>query len=123
MAGADWSLWREQIARACDGSHHTIESIEAQIAAGVLTVLTTQRACYLVQVETYPTEIACQIMWAAGELGAVLEDLSHVHAWAILNGCTEMLVEGRPGWERALKPAGYSPWSITLRRPLHGPIQ
>lgn len=118
MAGADWSVWRDAIAQACDGSHQTIESIEADIASGELKPLTTSRACYLVQVVEYPAAVACQIMWTAGELGAVLEDLACVHEWAAQRGCTEMLVEGRPGWERALKPAGYAPWSVTLRRAL-----
>ena len=64
-----WAQWREEIAKACDGSHWTIESIEAEIAKGELVPLNTDRACYLVQVVAYPGgEKACQIMWAAGDL-------------------------------------------------------
>lgn len=117
-----WDLWRDEIAKACDGSHQTIESIEAQIAQGELIPLHTDNAFYLVQIVPYPTETACQIVWSAGVLEHVVHDLVHVHAWALQRGCTEILVEGRPGWKRALQGAGYVPWSITLRRPLYGSV-
>lgn len=117
-----WADWREDVAKACDGSHHTIESIEAEIAAGELMPLETTRAIYLVQIVPYPTEIACQIMWAAGDLDDVLEDLSWVNKWAVTKGCTEILVEGRLGWQRKLQNHGYRPWSVTMRRPLYGAV-
>lgn len=113
-----WSEWRDEIAKACDGSHHTIESIEADISAGRLIPLYNDGCVYLVEIATYPTERACQIMWAAGDLPAILAGLDDVHAWARLHGCTEMLVEGHPGWKRALQSHDYGVWSVTLRRAL-----
>jgi hypothetical protein len=113
-----WARWRPEIAKACDGSHHTIESIEQGLEAGVSHALTTETCCYIVEVQDYPVQRACQIMWAAGDLKSILDNLPNVQAWAKLRGCTEMLVEGQPGWARALKPQGYDVWSVTLRRAL-----
>jgi hypothetical protein len=63
-----WADWRGEIAKACDGSHHTIESIEKTIADGTAHVLVDEGCCYIVEVNDYPTERACQVMWAAGDL-------------------------------------------------------
>jgi hypothetical protein len=116
-----WTEWRGEIAKACDGSHHSIESIEALIDRGVLKPLFADGCCFLVELQDYPGERACQVMWAAGELSAVIAAVPDLHAWARLHGCTEMLVEGRPGWARSLRQLDYRPWSVTLRRRLDGP--
>lgn len=118
MADASWTRWRPEVAKACDGSHHTIESIEANLAAGTWQVLTQPDCCYIVEVQTYPTETACQIWWAAGTLPAIIAGLTDVHTWAKLQGCTEMLVEGQPAWKRALAHLDYGVWSVTLRKAL-----
>jgi hypothetical protein len=113
-----WPRWRSEIAKACDGSHHTIESIEQSIAEGRAHVLTMPDCCYIVELAPYPQALACQIMWAAGALDAIKAALPRVEAWARLKGCSEMLVEGQAGWQRALKTQGYEPWSVTIRKPL-----
>lgn len=115
---SEWARWRPEIAKAADGSHHTIEDIEQSLTEGRSRLLTLPACCYVVELVDYPAERACQITWAAGELEALVEGLPRVHAWAKQQGCTEMLVEGHPGWKRALAASGYGLWSITLRRPL-----
>lgn len=117
-----WAHWRDEIAKACDGSHHTIESIERQIVAGRLHVLEPRDCCLLVEIVDYPEQRACQVMWAAGDLTAILAAAPDVEAWAQLHACTEMLVESRPAWARALQPIGYRPWAVILRKPIHGPV-
>jgi hypothetical protein len=116
--GGSWARWRPEIAKACDGSHHTIESIDAEIEAGRLIPLTNKGCIYLVRVLDYPTERSCQVEWAAGDLEAILAGMDDLHTWARARDCTEMLVEGHPGWKRALESEGYGQWSVTLRRPL-----
>jgi hypothetical protein len=113
-----WSRWRPEIAKACDGSHHTIAAIERDIAGGRLHVLTLPACCYVVELVDYPAERACQITWAAGELNELVAGLTRVHTWAKAHNCTEMLVEGHPGWKRALQASGYGLWSVTLKRAL-----
>lgn len=113
-----WTLWRPEIAKACDGSHHSIVSIEAQIASGRAFVLADDACCYVVELVDYPQERACQITWAAGTLPQIKANLPKVHAWAKAQGCSEMLVEGHAGWARALRDLEYKPWSVTLRRAL-----
>jgi hypothetical protein len=113
-----WAEWRDQFAKACDGSHYTIEALEHALLSGKLYPLFGDGCCYLVEIVSYPTETACQIMWAAGDLDAVLSELPKVEAWAKAQGCSEMLVEGRAGWARALRNMNYRPWSVTVRKGL-----
>lgn len=114
----NWAYWREEIAKAADGEHHSIESIEALIMRGVLKVWIAADCCLLLELMDYPKARACQVMWAAGDLDAIKAQSPGVEAWAKSQGCTEMLVESRPGWQRALKDIGYQPWSVTVRKAL-----
>lgn len=118
MADAEWVRWRPEIAKACDGSHWTIEGIEQHLASGQWRLLTQPGCCYLVEAQRYPTETSCTIWFVAGDIPALVDGLPDVEAWARLNGCSEMLIEGPMGWKRVLQPLGYAPWSITLRKGL-----
>jgi hypothetical protein len=44
--------------------------------------------------------------------------LPQVEAWARANGCRRLLVIGRPGWERALKPKGFAPLARVIAKDL-----
>jgi hypothetical protein len=113
-----WERWRPEIAKAVDGSHHTIESIDRQLAEGNLYPWFAEDCCLLLSFVQYPSERTCQVMWAAGDLGAVLAQSDAVDAFARGAGCTEILIESRPAWGRALKSLGYRPWSVTVRKAL-----
>lgn len=118
MGDADWTRWRGEIAKACDGSHHSIETIEAGIAEGRLTALYADGCCFVVELQDYPGVRACQALWVAGSLEAALAAAADLEAWARLKGCSEMLIEGHPAWQRALKGLGYRLWSVTVRKAL-----
>jgi hypothetical protein len=115
-----WTDWREAFAKACDGTHWTIEAIEQALSGGLWQQLEANGCCFLVEVIDYPQERACQVMWAAGDLKSILAAADDLEAWARRQGCTEMLIEGHQGWQRALRELGYRPWSVTLRKGLHG---
>ena len=118
VADASWARWRDEFAKACDGSHHSIESIEAQLNQGLWKFLEGADCAFVVEVQDYLEVRACQVWWGAGSLPAIIAALPDLHAWARSQDCTEMLVEGNPAWARVLKAEGYGLWSVTLRRAL-----
>lgn len=115
-----WEHWRDEFARAVDGSYHSIEGIEASLADGRCEFLDAGDCAFVVEIVRYPKTTACQVLWTAGTIEAILNAGDGLHAWAMLKGCDEMLIEGNPAWQRALKHRGYEVWSVTLRKPLHG---
>lgn len=118
MADAEWLRWKPELAKACDGSHFTIEGIEANLQAGFWRLLAHDDCCYVAEIQTYPAQVTCTLWFVAGDIPALIAGLPDVEAWAKLNGCREMLIEGPMGWKRVLAPLGYAPWSITLRKGL-----
>lgn len=60
----------------------------------------------------------CYIWLLSGLFEKWQEHLTTIEEWAKLNNCIAMEIDGRKGWERTLKPAGYNFWSVRLRKPL-----
>lgn len=55
-------------------------------------------------------EPACLHFWkAGGDLAEILTFAPGVEAWGRAVGCKWATINGRKGWERALKPLGYFP--------------
>lgn len=119
MAENSWTRWRAEFAKAVDGSYHSIEAIEASLSAGRCELLDAGDCAFVVEIMRYPNATACQVLWAAGTIEAILIAGDAIHEWARRKGCDEMLIEGHPAWQRALKHRGYEVWSVTLRKPLH----
>lgn len=113
-----WAKWRPEIAKAT-GDHQTIESIEADLAAGRARLWATPLCCAVVEFHGYPGgALSCHIMWAAGSMAALKADLPKLEAGVKAAGCTEVLISGRAGWARVLQNDGYQPWSVTIRKEL-----
>jgi hypothetical protein len=61
----------------------------------------------------------CLHIWlAGGDLREIIEMRVGVEAYARARGCQEITITGRAGWERVLRPHGYSPRDGELRKAL-----
>lgn len=89
-----------------------IEAEKAQLWIGGNPV----DAVCITELIEYPRERACRLIFAAGEIGRVLEGQELVEAWARSQGCASIEIEGRRGWER-MAP-GFAFESALLRRRL-----
>lgn len=113
-----WARWRPKIASAT-GDHQTIESIEALLASGAYHLWATERCCFVLEFVDYPGGAkAAQLLWAAGSIEALLDELPRLEDFMRKAGRTEILIEGPAGWARVLRNAGYNPWSVTTRKEL-----
>lgn len=114
-----WQKFRPQFVEAVEGSRYSIHDIDRQIGQGLMMFFPGRSAAIIAQKATFPDGTSdLQTMFAVGDLSEILELEPGICAMARLLGCTGMLVEGRKGWEKALKAKGYDFWSVTLRKDL-----
>ncbi len=115
---AQWARFRPQFAEAMEGGLYTVEDLEAKIASGAAYFWPGRNSAVVAERVEYPGETVMQTMWSVGDLEEVIAMAPGIEATARLLGCTSMLLEGRKGWEKILRPHGYEPWSVTLRKAL-----
>jgi hypothetical protein len=77
------------------------------------------RSALITVVEDDPCERRLLIWLAGGHLQELTtEVLPQVEAWGRTRACRRLLIVGRAGWERALKPMGYAPLARLIAKEL-----
>lgn len=113
-----WERWKPAFAQAMEGSIHDIDDLERKIGQGRAYLFPGEKSAVVGEKAAYSGETVFQTLWAVGDMDDALKLLPGIEAFGRLIGCTSMLVEGRRGWERVLKPSGYEFWSVTVRKGL-----
>ncbi|MGF7213098.1 hypothetical protein GGE65_007734 [Skermanella aerolata] len=85
---------------------HGREDVEAMIQTGRWQFWPGREAAVITAVIRHPLLAECQIVFAGGKLAELIEMEKSINTWAQAQGCSRMLIAGRPGWERVL--GGYS---------------
>ncbi len=117
-AHPQWAKYRPQFASALEGGLQRIEDLERLIGQGKATFFPGKNAAVIAEKVDYGQKSVFQCTWAVGDMNEILTLAPGIEAVGRLLGCSEMLVEGRSGWTKVLKPLGYQPWSVTLRKEL-----
>jgi hypothetical protein len=93
-----------------DDVQRALEANEAQLWAG-------NRSAMVTHICDYRNGVRALEFWlAGGELEEILQGLVQVEQWARSAGCTQMHVNGRPGWARVLRNHGFSHWQTVTRK-------
>lgn len=72
-------------------------------------------AICITQIEDHPRKKVCRIRIAVGEnMAAWVEYMRDLTAWAKAVGCSGIIAEARPGWERVLRPYGFEKTHVLL---------
>jgi len=101
------------------GRTHSLADVRALVAAGEAQAWAGERACMVTLVEDDPGERRLLIWLAGGDLEELVRRLRPAaEDWARTQGCRRVLIIGRPGWERALKPEGYAPLARIIAKEL-----
>lgn len=120
-AATEWERCKPWIKSALehDGGFYRIEDIEAEIAAGNATFWPGKRSAVVTQFWNFPTAKVCNHWLAGGDMSELIHDLQPViDDWARAQGCSQMAIAGRPGWERVMAPFGFAPIFTALRKRL-----
>lgn len=113
-----WAKFRPQFEEAMAGGFHSIDGLESEILRGDVYFWPGANAAVVAKRVEYDGETVMQTLWAVGDLAEVITLEPAIAASARIVGCTSILVEGRAGWTKLLKPLGYEPWSVTVRKAL-----
>ena len=139
MIVPDWAgyvRFRDAFAEATDPAFYPIAWLDAQVLAGAAWPIVGRAAALVVEVRDYPggARVAHGLV-AAGDPGSpdrgpgqaapgaglaeiVAELIPAAEAWGRARGCRLGLIESREGWAKLLRPHGWEPHQLTLRKPL-----
>lgn len=121
MTGCDWARcgrWLDA-ALAHAGDTHALADVQAMAAAGEARLWAGEQAAMVTVLEDDPGERRLLIWLAGGDLTELVERLRPAaERWAIEQGCRRVLIIGRAGWERALRPEGYAPLARIMAKEL-----
>ena len=115
-----YQRWRPAFAAAMDTRLHTPEWLDARILAGSAQFWRSEHAAAVTEIRNYPTgAYDVHGLVAAGDIGEVRDRIvPQVEAWGRAIGAIGIVVESRPGWARALRPAGFEPHQLAVRKDL-----
>ena len=122
----DWAAylkWRPAFIRAIDARLYAPEWLDGRILAGNAQFWRSEHAAAVTEIRNYPTgAYDVHGLVAAGDVGAIRDRIiPQVEAWARTIGALGILVESRPGWARALRPAGFASHQLAVRKDLGSP--
>lgn len=98
-----------EAALAHNGGFFAWDDVVQALQDGKLQFWPAPRGCIVTEIVTMPRRKVVNVFLGGGEL----EQLANMHDavidWAKAQGCTAATIHGRPGWERAFKPLGWTP--------------
>ncbi len=101
-------------ALARNGGTHVWADIVAGVEAGTLQLWPAPAGALVTEILRFPRKRICNVFLGGGKLAQLLAMVPAVEAWAGLQGCEGLTVQGRPGWARVLAPAGARPLYVAL---------
>lgn len=108
-----------EAALAHAGHTHSLDDVERMVRSGAAQLWSTAKSAAVTVIEDDPQERRLLIWLAGGDLGELTEEvLPRMEDWARARGCRRVLVVGRPGWERALRPKGFAPLARLIAKEL-----
>lgn len=105
-------------------AHHgmTVAQISQRIREGVYQtwIWGDNEAIFLTTLFRQPNGRAvCSLSWAVGADAIHPDEIyPHIEAWAKLQGCQALVIVGRKGWERVMRPHGFGLADQTLIKEL-----
>lgn len=99
----------------------SFEELNGWVEQGKVAALPGKKSVIVYEIVDYEStgERAIQVIAAGGDLEELRNDIRPaLEEWALQQGCSHVLIEGRAGWVRALKAHGYREISRTVSKRL-----
>lgn len=116
----DYAAWRDRLARANEAAFWPIETLDAELASGMMQFWCDGSAALVTQVVAYPGgALALEAVAGAGDAEAMIASIEpEVAAWARGQGVTHLRVAGRLGWLKR-RPEGWKAEQVILVKELN----
>lgn len=116
----DYWKFRDGFASILDERYYPLEWLDSQIWAGFVKVMACDDAAILIEIKTYPGgAMEVHGIAATGDKDSiVLKLIPQAEEWGRSNGCDRATIASREGWKTVLKPHGYEPHQLVLRKGL-----
>lgn len=82
------------------GGTHTIDDVIREIYKGNLQFWPGEKCAIVTEIEVYPLTKSCHLFLGGGDLHEIEELTRKIAVWAKTQGCKQMTLAGRRGWER-----------------------
>lgn len=112
--------FREQLINANRHDLYPPEWLDSQIANGLAVPIIGEESAMVVGVRRYPSGLLVgHISAACGDMEELRDVIGPKAAeWGRARGCRMAILEGRPGWSRALKEHGWDHHQAVLLKEL-----
>lgn len=101
-----------------EGSFTTAEDVRVALAENRAQIWPGSRSVIVTEINAYPNQKVVRVWVAGGDMDEIVAMAPGIEAWARLQGCSSVVVEGRKGWEKVLKSFGYEPFLYSARKVL-----
>lgn len=109
--------WLEAALAAHRRPLYTLADVEGLVERDEARLWLGKRSCILTQVHDYGTgERVLHVWLAGGDMDEIKTAIAPIEEWAVAAGCTQVSIDGRKGWERALAPFGFEHETTSLRK-------
>lgn len=117
---AEWRRCRPWIEAAVDrtGGTHTIEDVERGLAEGKYQFWPGARSAAITAIHEYPRAKWLSVFLAGGDLYELVDMVPVWRHFAAFNGCSNLSITGRRGWERVLSKHGWAARAVCLSLPI-----
>ena len=101
------------------GGTHTFADVVSGLVAGDMQLWATEKAAVVTELQMSPQYRSCHFFLAGGDMNELAHFQRVIGEWAKAQGCRQLTIAGRRGWERTfLKDEGYTPKWTTFSKEL-----
>lgn len=115
-----YARFRDQLATANRPDFYPIHWLDRQVETGMSVPIIGDKSAMVIGMRMYPGGARVGLIRAAaGDMDELIHVLGpRAEEWGRERGCTMALLEGRHGWDRALKQHGWKAHQVALLKDL-----
>ena len=116
----EYCKWRGAFEGAIDARYYPMGWLDRRLLGGDAFFLCLGNSATAFEIKDYPTGARdIHALVAAGQISDIVEKLiPALEQRGRTLGCTGFLIESRPGWSKTLKPHGFEPFQLSVRKDL-----